>query len=95
MAAPVSSGIVATVTALDIWRATADELACRVHQQLLSGPGLPDSTLHNHLLIAGYFWVCNLPNEDLVRNELENFAGSMLSVQGTLVDIVSACLRMA
>ena len=88
MAAPVSSGIVATVTALDIWRATADELACRVHQQLLSGPGLPDSTLHNHLLTAGYFWVCNLPNENLVRNELENFAGSMLSVQGTLVDIV-------
>jgi hypothetical protein len=88
MATPVSSGIVATVAAIDIWRATADELASRVHQQLLSGSGLPDSTLHNHLLIAGYFWVCNLPDEGLVRNELENFAASMLSVQGTLVDIV-------
>lgn len=88
MAAPVSSGIVATLTAIDIWRATADELARRLHQQLLDGSGLPDSIMHNHLLIAGYFWVCNLPNEALVRNELEDFARSMLSVQGALVDIV-------
>lgn len=88
MVAPVSSEIVALANPVAVWRATADELARRVHAKLLTNAALPDSTLHNDLLLAGYFWVCNLTSESLVRDELENFAASMLSVQGTLVDIV-------
>ena len=88
ISAPISNAVVATVTALDIWRAAADELARRVYDSVTKTVNVPDSTLHNQLLIAGYFWVCNLPDEILVTNQLERFSSSMLSVQGTLVDIV-------
>jgi len=88
ISAPVSNAIVATVSAIDIWRAAANELGRRIHDTISKAVDVPDSILHNELLIAGYLWVCNLPNEGLVANELSSFSISMLSVQGTLVDIV-------
>ena len=87
-AAPVSSEIVALATLIDVWRATADELARRVHTKLLDDAELPHSTLHNELLIAGYFWSAIFRCEALIKDELEKFAASMLSVQGTLLEIV-------
>jgi hypothetical protein len=70
---------------VNIWRAAADQLAVGAFSQRETAS---DSALHNRLLIAGYFWVCNHPNESAVRNELESYSTSLLSVQGTLVDIV-------
>lgn len=93
MSTPVSNGIIATVGAIDIWRAAADELARQAHEHLLNDPRFPDSTLHNYLLTAGYFWVCNLEDENLVRNQLDDFAGSMLSVQGPSLTSSSTCPR--
>ena len=88
ISAPVSSAIVATVSAIDVWRATADELGRRIHESISTGAEMCDPLLHNQLLIAGYFWACNLANEGLVGNELSRLSSSMLSIQGTLVDIV-------
>jgi hypothetical protein len=86
--APISRTVIATVTAIDIWRAVADELARRVCEAATQILDVPDSTLHNQLLIAGYFWVCNLTSEILVSAELQRYSFSLLSVQGALVDIV-------
>jgi hypothetical protein len=88
ISAPVSNGIVATLSEIDIWRASANELGRVIHGNVSKNADVPDSVLHNQLLIAGYFWVCNLPNEGLVADELSRFSNSILSVQGTLVDIV-------
>lgn len=88
VSAPVSSEIVATLSAVEIWRAVANELGRMIHRSISKNVDLPDSQLHNQLLIAGYFWACNLPNQGLVANELSSFSISVLSVQGTLVDII-------
>jgi len=49
ISAPISNAVVATVTALDIWRAAADELARRVYDSVTKTVNVPDSTLHNQL----------------------------------------------
>jgi hypothetical protein len=88
VSAPVSSAIVATVSPIEIWRAVANELGRAIHGNIFRNVVVPDSVLHNQLLVAGYFWACNLPSELPVSNELSNFSKSLLSIEGTLVDIV-------
>ena len=87
MNTPVSSEIEATMSAIDIWRAAANELGRRIHGMISQTSEVSESVVHNSLLVAGYFWACNLPNEGLIGSELRGSSLSLLSVQGALVDI--------
>jgi hypothetical protein len=86
LAQPASDSEIVSRSTVAIWQAVANLLGRRAYAEAEGGQS--DTALHYLLLLAGYFHACKLPNQDLVAAQLSDLRSSLISIQGTLVDIV-------